>query len=126
MKCFVCSSTGPLRTIAVTVDGEPMRLAVSLCPPHSNSLIFRYGAAVGELVRENRESGGSLPAEAYAETDVSRAYMAAGRPESPVLNRSGGPDVGVPWPLCTHPEGCLVRVDVEGARCKRHGGTGRW
>lgn len=39
-----------------------------------------------------------------------------GRPRE----RKPPPREAPPWPLCTHPSGCLAKADVEGGRCPMH------
>lgn len=51
-KCEVCGSTDAVQRYAITIDGEPLRLAPQLCQEHGERFIYRHGIVLGTLLRE--------------------------------------------------------------------------
>jgi hypothetical protein len=50
-RCQICNSTNSVKQYAVTIDGEPLRLAPWLCQEHGEAFVLRHGILLGCLDR---------------------------------------------------------------------------
>jgi hypothetical protein len=50
-RCELCQSTDGVHRYAVTIDGEPLRLAPLLCAEHGGRYVVRMGMVLGTLRR---------------------------------------------------------------------------
>jgi hypothetical protein len=51
--CLLCKHTIGLREFAITVDGQPLRVVLTLCQDHGDEFLLRCGRAIGALLRDN-------------------------------------------------------------------------
>lgn len=98
MKCLLCGSETAVRRFAVTVDGEPLRLQPDFCQSHGDGYLMTVGRAIGEFIRENGETGRSIPIELELYTRFLGARRQVEEPQRPDSTISGrqedDPDFG--------------------------------
>jgi hypothetical protein len=85
----VCGSEEGVHRFAVTVDGDPLRLQPDLCGDHGDSYLLRVGKVMGELVRENGESGRSISARPAGTDEPFRHLDGSIAADSPNSNKTG-------------------------------------
>jgi hypothetical protein len=89
VRCLICGSEDRVRRFAVTVDGEPLRLRSDLCGDHGDGYLFRVGQLMGEYLRENGQSGHSIPRPSRWSAEEVADFRARAQAELPLSNTSG-------------------------------------
>lgn len=108
--CNACDSTDEVTRIAVTIDGDPLRLQLDLCKFCRSALLMRVGYAMGEIIRTG-QSGTPFPAAAAETPPVSAAAEPPAGAQVPHPNTSGT------FPAA--PRGCVCNPDEHAATFTR-------
>lgn len=93
MKCWACVlESDDVRTFAMHVDGEPLRLQPKFCRDHGDQFLLTVGKVIGEMVRKNGESGRPVPEPAPARLQDFAPFTVNTSPEEPDITISGRPE----------------------------------